>query len=128
MNAAQLKCYAAVCEADPECRSPLVKYLEVESSRGYGWFDTRHQLRGVREELAEAAITEHLHTRHEQADPNPTRVSGGCGKDMDCWCSSDRRVNEKHYFGKSKLTAYLTGHVVRLGLPRQLIYDMEKQV
>jgi hypothetical protein len=113
MTPAQLAAFNAICKADPECRCPLV-YRERDV-----WMHrfTPHLVSPVPNGPAAAAITDHLHTRLCVVDEDRMVSVRSDGS----W--RERRTLNTRF--TSKLSAYLAAHIVRLGLDRTLIENME---
>lgn len=120
MTPSQNAAHTAVCQADPECRCPLV-YFDGHAGFGTGaWRDTDDSL--VARAIADAAITDHLHTRLVQDDDSDESAEWNGTEWMVTGWTTEGAV---HRFA-SKLSAMLAAHIIRLGLPRELIDGMEK--
>lgn len=123
MTPAQHAAYLAVCAADPDCRCPHV-YFDGHAGLGAGaWRDTEDAPVAI--PVAVATITDHLHTRLESVNHT---FMGYDGPDIEVslegasgWlCYATAKFGGGVYC-KSKLSAYLAAHVIRLNLDRALI-------
>lgn len=133
MTPSEIAAYEAVCRADPECRCYAVIIQPTEDRRITGGvlaFDCDLFHDRVSIALAVAAVRDHLHTRLEHLDAISATPTIVCDKDG-LWHALS--VPTDDYGGDdickptTKLRATIAAHVVRLGLPRTLIEEMERE-